>query len=42
MLDNIIIKLSADLLKCIGNPIRIKIIYLLENNELCVCNIMNI
>lgn len=34
------IQKKADIIKSIGDPTRLKIIYLLEPGELCVCEIM--
>jgi DNA-binding transcriptional ArsR family regulator len=34
------IQRSADIIKALGDPTRLKIIYLLEHGELCVCEIM--
>lgn len=34
------IQKNADIIKAIGDPTRLKIIYLLEHGELCVCEIM--
>ena len=31
---------NADIIKAIGDPTRLKIIYLLKHGELCVCEIM--
>jgi DNA-binding transcriptional ArsR family regulator len=35
-----IIQKNADIFKALGDPLRLKIIYLLEHGELCVCEIM--
>ena len=34
------IQKNADIIKALGDPTRLKIIYLLEHGELCVCEIM--
>jgi DNA-binding transcriptional ArsR family regulator len=34
------IQKNADTIKALGDPTRLKIIYLLEHGELCVCEIM--
>jgi ArsR family transcriptional regulator len=31
---------NADIIKALGDPTRLKIVYLLEHGELCVCEIM--
>ena len=36
------IQKNADIIKAIGDPTRLKIIYLLEYGELCVCEIMTV
>jgi ArsR family transcriptional regulator len=36
------IQKNADIIKAIGDPTRLKIIYLLEQGELCVCEIMTV
>ena len=36
------IQRNADIIKAIGDPTRLKIIYLLEHGELCVCEIMTV
>ena len=36
------IQKNADIIKAIGDPTRLKIIYLLEHGELCVCEIMTV
>ena len=33
-------KKNADIIKALGDPTRLKIVYLLEHGELCVCEIM--
>ncbi len=35
------IQKNADTIKALADPTRLKIIYLLEHGELCVCEIMN-
>jgi DNA-binding transcriptional ArsR family regulator len=40
MPDDEEIQKNADIMKAIGDPTRLKIIYLLEQGELCVCEIM--
>ena len=40
MPDEDIIQKNANIIKALGDPTRLKIIYLLENGELCVCEIM--
>ncbi len=34
------IQKNADIIKALGDPTRLKIVYLLEHGELCVCEIM--
>lgn len=34
------IQKNADIIKSLGDPTRLKIVYLLEHGELCVCEIM--
>lgn len=34
------IQRNADIIKALGDPTRLKIVYLLEHGELCVCEIM--
>ncbi|UTB32776.1 MAG: metalloregulator ArsR/SmtB family transcription factor [Methanobacterium sp. ERen5] len=34
------IQRNADIIKALGDPTRLKIIYLLKHGELCVCEIM--
>ena len=34
------IQKNADIIKAIGDPTRLKIIYLLKHGELCVCELM--
>ena len=34
------IQKNADIIKALGDPTRLKIIYLLKHGELCVCEIM--
>jgi ArsR family transcriptional regulator len=34
------IQKNADIIKALGDPTRLKIVYLLEHDELCVCEIM--
>lgn len=34
------IQKQSDIIKSIGDPTRLKIIYLLQHGELCVCEIM--
>ena len=36
------IQKNADIIKALGNPTRLKIIYLLKHGELCVCEIMTV
>jgi len=40
MAEDIMIKLSAELFKTIGHPVRIKILRLLDKGELCVCDMI--
>lgn len=40
MADNSIYKLHADVCKALGNPLRIQIIDLLQDNELCFSDIL--
>ena len=40
MADNSIYKLHAEVCKALGNPLRIQIIDLLQNNELCFSDIL--
>jgi ArsR family transcriptional regulator len=40
MADNSIYKLHAEVCKALGNPLRIEIIDLLQNNELCFSDIL--
>lgn len=40
MTDNSIYKLHADVCKALGNPLRIEIIDLLQDNELCFSDIL--
>lgn len=40
MAEDIMIKLSAELFKTIGHPVRIKILQLLDKGELCVCDMI--
>ncbi len=35
-----VIQKNADIIKALADPTRLKIIYLLKNGELCVCEIM--
>lgn len=41
MAEDIVVKLTAELLKALGHPIRIKILHMLRNGELCVCEMMS-
>ncbi|WP_196594080.1 ArsR/SmtB family transcription factor [Pectinatus sottacetonis] len=41
MAEDIVVKLSADLFKTLGHPVRIKILHLLKNGELCVCEMID-
>jgi DNA-binding transcriptional ArsR family regulator len=34
------IQKNADMIKALGDPTRLKIVYLLKHDELCVCDIM--
>ena len=36
------IQKNADIIKALGDPTRLKIIYLLKHGELCVCEIMTV
>jgi len=38
--EDIVIKLTAELLKTLGHPVRIKILHMLSQGELCVCNMI--
>jgi ArsR family transcriptional regulator len=40
MAEDIVIKLTAELFKTLGHPVRIKILQMLRNEERCVCEIM--
>ena len=40
MAEDIVIKLTAELFKTLGHPVRIKILQMLMNEERCVCEIM--
>lgn len=41
MAEDIVVKLTAELFKSLGHPVRIKILHLLRNGELCVCDMMS-
>jgi ArsR family transcriptional regulator len=38
--ENDEIQKNADIIKALGDPTRLKIVYLLKHGELCVCEIM--
>ncbi|SDE69003.1 ArsR/SmtB family transcription factor [Sporomusa acidovorans] len=40
MADDIVVKLTAELFKTLGHPVRIKILHMLSQGELCVCNMI--
>ncbi len=40
MAEDIVIKLTAELFKTLGHPVRIKILQMLRNEERCVCELM--
>ena len=40
MAEDIVIKLTAELFKTLGHPVRIKILQMLTKGERCVCEIM--
>lgn len=41
MAEDIVVKLTAELFKSLGHPVRIKILHILRNGELCVCDMMS-
>lgn len=40
MAEDIVIKLTAELFKTLGHPVRIKILRMLANGERCVCEMI--
>lgn len=40
MAEDIVIKLTAELFKTLGHPVRIKILHMLVDGEKCVCEMM--
>lgn len=40
MAEDIVIKMTAELLKVLGHPVRVKILRMLSQGELCVCNMI--
>lgn len=40
MAEDIVIKLTAELFKTLGHPVRVKILHMLSSGELCVCNMI--
>lgn len=40
MAEDIVIKLTAELFKTLGHPVRVKILHMLSKGELCVCNMI--
>jgi ArsR family transcriptional regulator len=41
MAEDIVIKLTAELFKTLGHPVRIKILRMLSNGERCVCEMID-
>lgn len=41
MAEEFVVKLTADLFKSLGHPVRIRILQMLEKGELCVCEMID-
>lgn len=41
MAEDIVIKLTAELFKALGHPVRIKILHMLSEGERCVCEMID-